>query len=1071
MELSVASQPDFGFSLLISMEEFARKQAAQKFMQRFVNRQHVEARLLAFHQELATISQDVSLSLDIDLRNWREEDREDRAADLAELEITLQHLIDNDYKILNALELKQQEYLEAMEALQKNLAEHVDRSLERNLERLFMEKALAQLRRVSQNVPAPAVHDWVITSWEVDIGETIAKGGFGEVAKGVWLGHTQVAVKRLFVRLDTNRLKDDFMREVKAWYPLRHPHVLPLLGACATAERPFMVSPFMHNGHALQYLDKYPSDSVRMMKLLIFLTIAGQVDENGRAYVSDFGFSYLKKITSTRQTQSGGAQVTGTLRWMAPERLLGGSPTAAVDVYAFAMTCYEVVTEGDIPLSNIPDSLVYQAVVNNSSRPQRPDECSNVMWDLITQCWHPDPLHRPSFASISVMTKSILAEVISGSEKSDAVIAEAVAIDEPVEDNAPPPPVEKDVEYIPRQGVRNIPEDNSTRPRRAQPAQPAYGVSDPTGAIAAANAASEAASNAAAIAAATAGGRPVNIFDSGIGSMASSAVNRNNDTRGRSSYEGSESRHSSSSSTNGDSFKLKFESGSHAEFVSKLADGLPLSIQQELHRKMAEFGKALNDGVIVFEGNNDLQSFAKDLQKAARESAIVNDKGKGKAPASVQSDRSSRSLRDDSDGDTTSDSESSDSHDEDDDNIDGGSTKAGSMDSASQSLKELKQQEKENKRMLKMTQKKQKVQKRVQKLQQKLQRLDSSSSISSSDSKKPASSGGGMLNTMASMLGTFFSSSSSSTPPNAAADVTVSSPATDPTFVWRSQSAQARSQGPQQGPPSGHRGGFGGGHRGFHRGGRGGSSTRLHPGSPLIRRIPNEDAREFWNHYWGDSTFEVTVSDFLSCLEEHCRGAVNRGGVVRILDPVDGPRGEKMVNTARLNTLVGQSATLKDAVEKVNNDIKFPLGPPPALPPPVQPSPAGPAAVAPPQPLPPVVPYIPEEWASSRSSNFIPPPVYITQEIPPPGFTSQILPNPMNQVPPPPPPGAPRPGVVPIGVARRPVAGMVPVSIVRLPEPPVIPDMPPVPLDWDPESGTTPVLPPPPPGPPPSGLP
>ncbi|KAI8830153.1 kinase-like domain-containing protein, partial [Chytridium lagenaria] len=95
------------------------------------------------------------------------------------------------------------------------------------------------------------------------------------------------------------------------------------------------------------------------------------------------------------------------LRWMAPERLLGGSPTAAVDVYAFAMTCFELITEGDIPLSNLPDSLIYQAVVNNNARPSRPETCSNVMWDLMTQCWHPDPLQRPSFASISVTTKSV----------------------------------------------------------------------------------------------------------------------------------------------------------------------------------------------------------------------------------------------------------------------------------------------------------------------------------------------------------------------------------------------------------------------------------------------------------------------------------------------------------------------------------------------------------------------------------------------------------------------------------------------------------------------------------------
>ncbi|KAI8830152.1 hypothetical protein BC829DRAFT_410953, partial [Chytridium lagenaria] len=114
--LKLKTHVDSLISMLISADEFVKKQS----MQKFVNRQNVEARLLGFHQELAAISQDLSLAIEIDLKKWRVEDREDRAADLAELEITLKHLIDNDYKILNALELKQQEYLEAMEYLEED---------------------------------------------------------------------------------------------------------------------------------------------------------------------------------------------------------------------------------------------------------------------------------------------------------------------------------------------------------------------------------------------------------------------------------------------------------------------------------------------------------------------------------------------------------------------------------------------------------------------------------------------------------------------------------------------------------------------------------------------------------------------------------------------------------------------------------------------------------------------------------------------------------------------------------------------------------------------------------------
>ncbi|KAI9340148.1 hypothetical protein DFJ73DRAFT_662118, partial [Zopfochytrium polystomum] len=415
--------------VLESVDDFVQKHATKKFMQHFVNRQSTAAKLQLLHRELASIAQDLSLSLQLDARAWAEEDKADREADVADMDFTLQHLVDNDYKILNALELKQQEYLEAMEALQKNLADHVDRSLERNLERLFMERALTCLRRASQTLAPTVVHDWVITSWEIEIGDVMNRGGFGEVAKATWLGHTSVAVKRLLIRLDTNRLKEDFYREVRTWYPLRHPHVLPLLGACATADRPFMVSPFMEGGHAIQYLDNHPNDMVKAASLLYEISQGMQylhsrhvihgdlkavnvlVDEYGRAAVADFGFATLKKITSTRNSHAGGGTIAGTLRWMAPERLQGGPLTQAVDVYAFSMTCYELMSEGDIPLTDTPDALIYQAVVHNNLRPSRPSRCPQPIWDLMVQCWHPDPLQRPSFAAISVATKNIVKQV------------------------------------------------------------------------------------------------------------------------------------------------------------------------------------------------------------------------------------------------------------------------------------------------------------------------------------------------------------------------------------------------------------------------------------------------------------------------------------------------------------------------------------------------------------------------------------------------------------------------------------------------------------------------------------
>ena len=66
------------------------------------------------------------------------------------------------------------------------------------------------------------------------------------------------------------------------------------------------------------------------------------IDDAGNAVLSDFGLSRIKAEAVTRSTKPGGASVSGSRNWMAPERLSGGSLKPPVDIYAFGMVIYEV---------------------------------------------------------------------------------------------------------------------------------------------------------------------------------------------------------------------------------------------------------------------------------------------------------------------------------------------------------------------------------------------------------------------------------------------------------------------------------------------------------------------------------------------------------------------------------------------------------------------------------------------------------------------------------------------------------------------------------------------------------
>ncbi|KAI8608495.1 kinase-like domain-containing protein [Chytriomyces sp. MP71] len=389
-----------------------------------------------------------------------------------------------------------------LQALQKGLTNQIDKAVGAGLEQMFMERALNCLWRASQATagsaatiaakPQPA--EWVLTSWEIDMGPVIAHGGFAEVLKATWLNHTTVAVKRLHVRLETNKMREEFLREVKAWYPLRHPHILPLLGACATAERPFMVSPFMKFGHALQYLDwrtnTFGNESIESfgIKLLYEASLGMQylhsrgvvhgdlkavnilVDEHGNANIADFGFASLKQLTSTRNTKGVEANRNhfgGTLRWMSPERLSGGSLTPSVDVYAFAMTCYEVLSDGEVPLTDIPDALLFQLVVHNHRRPALPitsagtmyKHSAKPMYQMMKASWDPNPLNRPTFSSIALTMKSIVCEV-PGSTKMDLPHSSVTRdiLFNPLHSQQP----QQTTQYLPDSQVHDTPEFNDT---------------------------------------------------------------------------------------------------------------------------------------------------------------------------------------------------------------------------------------------------------------------------------------------------------------------------------------------------------------------------------------------------------------------------------------------------------------------------------------------------------------------------------------------------------------------------------------------------------------------------------
>lgn len=96
-------------------------------------------------------------------------------------------------------------------------------------------------------------------------------------------------------------------------------------------------------------------------------------------------------------------RVKGTTFWRAPEVLQALKDhrdpqfTTKVDVYSYAMTCFEILT-GSVPFEDLRKSN-YDFVISGN-RPEIPSDVSDQTRQLLSRCWHAIPDERPEFAEI-----------------------------------------------------------------------------------------------------------------------------------------------------------------------------------------------------------------------------------------------------------------------------------------------------------------------------------------------------------------------------------------------------------------------------------------------------------------------------------------------------------------------------------------------------------------------------------------------------------------------------------------------------------------------------------------------
>ncbi|MBR4417216.1 MAG: protein kinase, partial [Victivallales bacterium] len=187
----------------------------------------------------------------------------------------------------------------------------------------------------------------------------IGSGGMGDVFEAIQISlNRPVAVKLLNSSLLINaEQRAQFENEAKVIAMLHHPNIVKIYSAGCSEERCY---------YAMELIDGDGLDHRRFDDLRELARIGLQaasalayahgcgilhrdvkpanllLDKQGNVHISDFGIAFI--LNGNEPVMETGSHRSGTLRYMAPERLAHGVNTFASDQYSFGVTLYELVT-------------------------------------------------------------------------------------------------------------------------------------------------------------------------------------------------------------------------------------------------------------------------------------------------------------------------------------------------------------------------------------------------------------------------------------------------------------------------------------------------------------------------------------------------------------------------------------------------------------------------------------------------------------------------------------------------------------------------------------------------------
>jgi len=222
----------------------------------------------------------------------------------------------------------------------------------------------------------------------------------------------------------TSNTFSSFRSEVWVMSGLRHPNIVELKGFCTAPL--CLVMEFMDMGTLYAFIHeksnaidwnlrlKIASDVARGMAFLhsitppiihrdltshsVLLSMEIPTNEGEKptliAKISDFGLSRSLLLADTLVGETAHENPV----WLAPEILCKRKYNEKADIYSFGVIIWELLTREDY-FGDVKDWKTIETNVVIGQRPPIPD-CFVEYQELLNECWHTEPAHRPSAPAI-----------------------------------------------------------------------------------------------------------------------------------------------------------------------------------------------------------------------------------------------------------------------------------------------------------------------------------------------------------------------------------------------------------------------------------------------------------------------------------------------------------------------------------------------------------------------------------------------------------------------------------------------------------------------------------------------